>query len=167
MARKSRASGVTLTGDWRRLNSFLSSGDMIVEEINQSLRSEAERIREKVSERILGEYNPPPNAPSTQRRKGVDSPLVEEGGMATRGLEVEEVQVSSKVSHYVVKGSDTETSERTGATYEYIVDLLNKGDKKSNIPSRPFLEATFDSVKETLANTMRTKLVDATRRRLR
>ncbi len=136
---------IELRGDWRKLRyKFDRLSDLGQYMADQAIREIAEDVREALHEEV-NSSPPPPNAPSTEKRKGHNTPFLETGGfMDDDSIIVEEMDAGDRTA-YIVKGNPTKTHERSGESYETILGILNVGT--STIPSRPVIDITYDRMK--------------------
>ena len=139
------AKNIELRGDWRKLrHKFDRLSDLGQYMADQAIREIAEDVREALHEEV-NSSPPPPNAPSTEKRKGHNTPLLETGGfMEDDSIIVEDMDMGDRTA-YIVKGNPRKTHERSGKNYETILGILNEGTPK--IPSRPVIDITYDRMK--------------------
>jgi hypothetical protein len=139
------ANNIRLVGDWRKLrHKFDRLSDLGQYMADQAIRELAEDVREALHEEV-NSSPPPPNAPSTEKRKGHNIPLLETGGfMEEDSIIVEEMDAGDRTA-YIIKGNPTKTHERSGESYETILGILNEGTP--TIPSRPVIDITYDRMK--------------------
>ena len=139
------ANNIRLVGDWRKLrHKFDRLSDLGQYMADQAIREIAEDVREALHEEV-NSSPPPPNAPSTEKRKGHNTPLLETGGfMEDDAIIVEDMDMGDRTA-YIVKGNPRKTHERSGKNYETILGILNEGT--STIPSRPVIDITYDRMK--------------------
>lgn len=139
------AKNIELRGDWRKLRyKFDRLSDLGQYMADQAIREIAEDVREALHEGV-NSSPPPPNAPSTEKRKGHNIPLLETGGfMEEDSIIVEEMDAGDRTA-YIIKGNPTKTHERSGESYETILGILNEGTP--TIPSRPVIDITYDRMK--------------------
>ena len=155
--------GYALNGDWRKLRSFLASGKEFVDLVNETVEEEANKIREAVENEIP--FNAVPNAPSTIKRKGNNSTLVENGGLKGGGIVVNDYGGSTGKAYkryFVIEGDPNktvDTNTRTGSNMSYaqLLTLMENGgtggkDGGAVIPPRPVLTITFDRMKSQIEN---------------
>ena len=139
------ANNIRLVGDWRKLrHKFDRLSDLGQYMADQAIRELAEDVREALHEEV-NSSPPPPNAPSTEKRKGHNTPLLETGGfMDDDSIIIEEMDAGDRTA-YIVKGNPTKTHGRSGESYETILGILNEGTSK--IPSRPVIDITYDRMR--------------------
>ena len=139
------ANNIRLVGDWRKLrHKFDRLSDLGQYMADQAIRELAEDVRKALHEEV-NSSPPPPNAPSTEKRKGHNTPFLETGGfMEEDSIIVEEMGAGDRTA-YIIKGNPTKTHERSGESYETILGILNEGT--STIPSRPVIDITYDRMK--------------------
>lgn len=137
--------GVTLTGDWRKLNSLVRKLNTTREFLERLILVEAERVRREIILEIQ-DYQDIPNADATVTRKGFNNPLVESGTFGSmEGVIIEETHVSARKVYYTIKGNPNAYNERTGMDYESLANLLEYGTSGKNaIPARPIFTITLD-----------------------
>lgn len=139
------AKNIELRGDWRKLrHKFDRLSDLGQYMADQAIREIAEDVREALHEEV-NSSPPPPNAPSTEKRKGHNIPLLETGGFTEDdSIVVEEMDAGDRTA-YFVKGNPNKSHERSGENYETILGILNEGTP--TIPSRPVIDITYDRMK--------------------
>jgi len=139
------ANNIRLVGDWRKLrHKFDRLSDLGQYMADQAIREIAEDVREALHEEV-NSSPPPPNAPSTEKRKGHNTPLLETVGfMEDDSIVVEEMGAGDRTA-YIVKGNPNKSHKRSGENYETILGILNEGT--STIPSRPVIDITYDRMK--------------------
>lgn len=136
---------IQLVGDWRKLrHKFDRLSDLGQYMADQAIREIAEDVREALHEEV-NSSPPPPNAPSTEKRKGHNTPLLETGGfMEEDSIEIAEINLKDRTA-YIVKGNSKKIHERSGESYETILGILNEGTP--TIPSRPVIDITYDRMR--------------------
>ena len=140
------ANNIRLVGDWRKLrHKFDRMSDLGQYMADQAIREIAEDVREALHDEV-NSSPPPPNAPSTEKRKGHSTPFLETGGfMEDDSIIVEDMDMGDRTA-YIVKGNPNKTHERSGENYETILGILNEGTP--TIPSRPVIDITYDRKKK-------------------
>ena len=140
------ANNIRLVGDWRKLrHKFDRLSDLGQYMADQAIREIAKDVREALHEEV-NSSPPPPNAPSTEKRKGHNTPLLETGGfMEDDSIVVEEMDAGDRTA-YIVKGNPNKSHKRSEENYETILGILNEGT--SIIPSRPVIDITYDRKKK-------------------
>lgn len=133
---------IELRGDWRKLrhkfNRLSTLGQYMADE---AIRDIAELVKKELHEAV-NSSPPPPNAPSTVRRKGFNDPFKETGGFLSENSIYIDTRRDSDRTAYIVKGNPYFQHDRSEKSYEDILGILDKGSNK--IPSRPVVEMTYD-----------------------
>lgn len=139
------ANHIQLVGDWRKLrHKFDRLSDLGKYMADQAIREIADNVRDALYEEV-NSSPPPPNAPSTEKRKGHSTPFLETGGfMDDDSIIVEGIDAGDRTA-YFVKGNPRKTHERSGENYETILGILNEGTPM--IPSRPVIDITYDRMR--------------------
>jgi hypothetical protein len=134
---------IELRGDWRKLrHKFDRLTDLGQHMADQSIQKIAERVRDVLHEEV-NSSPPPPNAPSTEKRKGHNTPLLETGGMQKDDSVIIEKQDAGDRTAYIVKGNPNKFHDRTGTSYEDILGILEWGDGGA-IPPREVMTKTYN-----------------------
>ena len=165
--------GYALTGDWNRLRSFLTSGQQMVDMVNEVIEEEAHKLRDAVEDAIpYGDAN----APMTVENKGFDAPLFETGTLASKGIVVNTYSSRDRgfKKYFVIEGNKRLTvatrggsGEHNDITYADLLEIMENGAVGAGkghgtfIPPRPVLSITFDRLKSTLEKTIVTKAKSA------
>ena len=158
------ASGIVLTGDWRKLRHkferYTEVGEMLSD---QALYECAELVRDTLHEVVNSAPNPQ-NSPKTVKRKGFNYPMKETGDMEDNdSIKIyNHYDYTNSVSGYVVQGSRNKYHERSGETYEDIVYWNSVGG--GNIPARDMLGIAYDMCRAEIEKITRTKVNDWLRR---
>lgn len=139
------ARNIQLVGDWRKLrHKFDRMSDLGQYMADQAIRELADSVRDALHDEV-NSSPPPPNAPSTEKRKGHSTPFLETGGfMEDDSIIVDEIDAGDRTA-YIVKGNPSKYHERSGESYESILGILNEGTP--TIPSRPVIDITYDRMK--------------------
>lgn len=170
-------SGYALTGDWNRLRSFLKDGQEMIDLVNDVLEEEANKLREAVQNEIP--FYQVPNAQSTVRRKGQNSPLHESGVLQSQGIVVNEYGSRDRgfKKYYVVEGNkdlkvESGGRDHNGINYSDLLTIMENGGSGGkngsvNIPPRPVLTITFNRFKSSLEKEIIAKAKSAIHEALR
>lgn len=159
--------GISLTGDWRRLRGVMQRFAMTPEIVDTLIEAEANIIRQRVIATI--KFNGfEPNADSTVRRKGFDKPLVESGVFGSvEGIVIDTIEANGK-KYYIVKGNPNLTVDRDNeTTYEQLAEHLEYGattPQGADIPARPTFTTVHDQMRDELPKYIIQKLREEYRR---
>ncbi len=151
---------IELRGDWRKLRHKVDRYSRLGEKLSREIMEDlAEEVRLALHEAV-NSSPPPPNAESTAKRKGHNTPLLETGGFqednsivvnqAFEGDRItykvmgnpDKIHSRTKLSYDKVMGNPDKTHSRTKLSYDKILGILNDGG--GNIPPRPVVDITYD-----------------------
>jgi hypothetical protein len=150
------ASGIALTGDWRKLRHkferYTEVGEMFADE---ALYDCAELVRETLHQ-VVNSRPSPKNEESTIKRKGFDASLAETGHMKDDNSITITEQDFDGTKGYLVGGSPTKTHDRTEETYQDIVMINSEGG--GNVPARDMLNIAYDRCRDDIEKLARSKI---------
>ena len=136
------AKHISLRGDWRKLrHKFDRLSDLGQHMADEAMQKIAEKVRDTLHEEVNASP-PPPNAESTARRKGHNTPFLETGGMQNDDSIIIDKEEAGDRTAYVVKGNPNKYHERTDTSYEDILGILEFGDGR--IPPREVMTKTYN-----------------------
>lgn len=137
-----RRTGMTLTGDWRKINPMAKRMKVAPEYFHQVVYDYAVRVQRELISSIQNYADGPENTAATVRRKGFNKPWTETGKFgSTQGITIENVDMGKKWMHIVGPNPDA-TEDRTGEPLWKVLMWMEDGNEK--IPSRPVFATAYD-----------------------
>lgn len=133
---------IELRGDWRKLRHKVDRYSRLGEKLSREIMEDlAEEVRLALHEAV-NSSPPPPNAESTAKRKGHNTPLLETGGFQEdNSIVVNQAFEGDRIT-YKVMGNPDKIHSRTELSYDKVLGIVNDGGGK--IPPRPVVDITYD-----------------------
>lgn len=137
-----RRTGMTLTGDWRKINPMMRKMKVAPEYFHNLIYDYAVKLQQELISSIKNYSDGPENAPATVKRKGFNKPWTESGKFgSTEGITIETTDMGKKFIHVVGPDPDA-TEERTGEPLWKVLAWMEDGTEK--MPSRPLFAQAYD-----------------------